>query len=70
VPVLALLLPSARHAPVVALSVLVALSVGGLRVLPETRASSSPTQSPLLLLWGVWLALVFLEKNGHLADAP
>lgn len=70
VPVLALLVPAARHAPIGAVAVLAALSVGGLRIIPGEAGKFLSDASPLLLLWGAWLALVVLEKRGRLADAP
>jgi hypothetical protein len=70
VPVLALLLPSVRHAWWGRLAVVVALCVSGVGTLPSGAGKFLSDAAPLLLLWGAWLWLVALQKTDRVAEVP
>lgn len=67
VPVLALLVPNAGKSKLGEYALLAALCVGGLAILPVPAGTIASDATPLLLLWGCWLALVTLERRGALA---
>jgi hypothetical protein len=66
---LALLLPAAKHSKVGEVSLLAALCVNGLRILPSGAGKFVGDLVPLLLLWACWLALVALQRTGRLAES-
>jgi len=70
VPALALLLPAAGRTKIGGIAVLAALCISGFRILPSDCGRFINDAIPFLLLWGTWLALVSMEKSGHLAEAP
>jgi hypothetical protein len=69
VPVLALLRRAVGKTRVGEYALLAAICVGGLPILPAGAGKFVSDVSPLLLLWGCWLALVALERRGQLAEA-
>ena len=66
VPLLGLLLPALRQSKAGEWAVVAAVSVTGLQTLPWKFVSDA---TPLILLWGAWLALVVMEKTGRLTEA-
>lgn len=69
VPALALLLPLAGNQRVGVYALLAAICLGGIPILPTAAGKFISDISPWLLLWGIWLTLIVLDRATERAEA-